>query len=74
MSFDRILAIGGVLVGIGGLYAAFLFSPYGTKNDQFCYFLDQNLGYSCFYTRSDCLNSQEKETLAIKTECIRQNK
>jgi hypothetical protein len=74
---DRALAIWGIaigVVGVGlavlGLWLAVFSSPWGTRNDQFCYQME--FGVSCFYTRANCEDEQRRAPMKITRECERE--
>lgn len=76
---DRALAIWGFIfgligLGIGGfsIWFGFIASPWGTRNDYFCYEVEG--GKSCYYTRANCETEQRRGPLKVIRECEREEK
>jgi hypothetical protein len=71
---DRSLAIWGLLTGIVGivlavigLWFAVIVSPWGTRNDYFCF--EHQSGKSCYYTRANCETEQQRSPYKVTREC-----
>jgi hypothetical protein len=77
MVSDRSLAKLGFFFGVVGLVVAaislwfsFMVSPWGSRNDQFCYRVE--FGISCYSTLANCEDKERREQSEIIRGCERE--
>jgi hypothetical protein len=77
MMSDRAIGIWGFILGLVGfvlalvsLWFSVVASPWGTRNDYFCYRTEW--GVSCYYTRANCETEQQREKAKVIRECERE--